>query len=195
MIRIAFVLIMFMAVSCAQKSETNDSVDTVENTENQTSAIEQEEVEARELREENKQLSFPEDVDLKVKAFIKGKNLHRDVKNMPQDFVDFYKQFIADSIYQIKHIDFENIVGAYSYCDTVIQITPSNWNYSNWSLLDFFDKTKKTDPRDGWDNRFYFDKQSFYCQMELIEVGMISQLGFEKINGEWKLILYVLYNC
>lgn len=184
-----------MAFSCGQKSDTNNSVDTSENAENPNAEIEQEEVGSAEQREENKQLSFPDDVHLKVKAFIKGKNPHRDVKNIPQDFVDFYKRFIADSIYQLKHIDFENIVGAYSYCDTVIQITPSNWNYSNWSLLDSFDKTKKTDPRDGWDNRFYFDRQSFYCQMELIEVGMISQLGFEKINGEWKLILYAQFNC
>lgn len=192
MTRISFALITFILFSCGQKSVTNDTVETSETTQNPKKQIANHEIQTDKPTDP---LSFWDTLDLKVNKFIKGKTMRRAGKDIPQDFTDFYKRFVTDSTFQFKHIDFENIVGVYSHCDTTIQINSTNWVYSNWNLLDFFDREKRPEPKDGWDNRYYFDKKSIYFQLERPEVGMIHQLGFEKINGEWKMSLYVIYNC
>lgn len=192
MIRLTLVLIVLFTFSCGDSSVTDNSVETNVATKNAEREIENSE---EQPIESSKERSIWDVIDSKANDFTKGKTLHRDTKNIPQEFVDFYRRFMADSTHQTRQIDFENLVGIYSECDTTIEINPLNWRYTDWNLLDMFDDSKKTDPGDGWDNRIYFDKKSVYCQFELTEVGIISRIGFEKIKGEWKMTLYAIYNC
>lgn len=143
----------------------------------------------------NEKLSIWDTINEKVDWFIKDKQINTDLNNIPKDFLNFHNKFITDSIYQQRHIDFKNIVGVYGECDTTIYINKENWIFSTWDFLKFFNIDNNIDSIDGWDNQYYFDNTSFYYQFDLKEVGIIYQVGFEKVNNEWRMTLYYLNNC
>ena len=128
----------------------------------------------------------------KVEWFIRDKEAQRDLNQVPLNFQKFYTQYISDSTYQKNHIDFEQLIGVISECEQTFRLDNKNWEFSNWNFTQEFNKDNNID---GWDNVFYFDENTFFFQFEIKEVGIICQEGFEKINGKWKLVLYVLNNC
>ena len=123
--------------------------------------------------------------------FQEGLEPHKDLAQIPADFLDFYQDYIADSIYQRAHIDFDKLVGVRSECDTNLRINKTNWVYSSWNFVDHFE------PDDGrqWDNNFYFSDGTFYYEFKLIEVGIIYRVGFELIDSEWKKTLDYVMVC
>ena len=46
-----------------------------------------------------------------------------------------------------------------------------------------------------WENTFNYSENKFYFEYNLKEIGTLTMLGFEKINGQWNLTLYIKNDC
>ncbi|NVK65165.1 MAG: hypothetical protein HWE22_11290 [Flavobacteriales bacterium] len=195
MTRITLVILSFLTFSCGNYSNEPSSLEKTESENPQKSQIEIYAENSTEVNDTKEIKSIWDTISMKVDWFIKNKSINRDLKNIPNDFLNFYNQFISDSSYQKEHIDFKNLIGVYGECETTIYINKRNWIISNWNFLDFFNVDNNTDSIDGWDNRYYFDNKKFYYQFDLKEIGTIYQVGFEKISDKWKMTLYFVNNC
>ena len=128
-------------------------------------------------------------VDKKAKWFKKGLMPQKSLKILPKEFIDFCTNYINDSLYQKRHINFNMLIGVIGECDSTIILNSQNWEYSSWNFIKEFSKGNKFESADKWDNRFYFSGDRVYFEFKLKEIGVISQFGFEKINKEWTLTL------
>lgn len=133
-------------------------------------------------------------IDLKADWFMDELELNRNLDLIPTDFLEFYKQFITDSVFQSRHIAFKDLIGVMGECDTTIRYNEQNWEYTDWDFTKFFDG-KNSDDVDGWDNTYYYSNDRFYYQFRLEEVGWIYKTGFEKIDNKWQLTLYYVNAC
>ncbi|UKN02743.1 hypothetical protein K6119_04340 [Paracrocinitomix mangrovi] len=113
----------------------------------------------------------------------------KTLENVPNDFTSFYDEFISDSSYQKKSIDFTGFLGVIGECDSTIRLHNSNWDYDKWDFRDFFNQ------EEGWDDRIYVKKNVFYYEFDLIEIGIIYRRGFLKIDGVWKMVFEEVNTC
>jgi hypothetical protein len=134
-------------------------------------------------------------IEKKAEWFKKGVNPNTDLNAIPNNFITFYRKFISDSNFQVKHIDFENIIAVLDYCDTGIIFNSNNWKFRKWDFMEFFSNDNFTDSPDGWENYYFSTPNKFYYEFRKKEVGLIYQTGFELINGEWMLTLYYIFAC
>ncbi len=132
----------------------------------------------------------------KAEWFKKGVNPNTDLNDIPNNFVTFYRKFISDSVFQRQHIDFKNIIGVISQCDTIIILSTSNWVFTNWDFMKFFPINNFTEsPTTGMENYFYKTPNKFYYEFKEKGGDLIYQTGFELIKGEWMLTLYYIFAC
>jgi len=190
------ITIALIASGCGQstkKQVTNESSsvcqgDTLSKTEENT----EDSIANTELKE-NKTLTrnnIWDFVNEKAEWFKKGLEPQKDIDLLPLDFKAFYEKFTTDSVFQINNIQFDSLIGVIGECDTTIILNSKNWEIQT-DIINDFDKS----PKEKWNNYFFFDSTRVYFEFELIEIGVIYQFGFEKINGKWKQTLSFVNVC
>ena len=159
---------------------------------------------SKKFNDEKQYVSFSDEKDTveiwdkiedKVIFFKSNTFISRDVKNVPADFLKFYTGFLKDSINQTDNINFNTLIGVISECDTTIILSLKNWDYTTWNFTEHFLVKNDPDDIDGWNNVIHYSEEKFYYEFRLNEIGIIYQVGFEKINKIWKLSLYSINNC
>lgn len=114
---------------------------------------------------------------------------YSDKKSIPNDFLEFSNQFISDSEFQKSHIDFENLIAVDGTCEETYVLKENNWVFYDWDFINEIGIDKE------WENTFHCSENVFFSQYLLKEVGTITMLGFEKINGKWNLTLLFHNDC
>lgn len=133
----------------------------------------------------------------KAKWFKGGLEPQKDTDLLPSDFFTFYEKFNTDSVFQINNIQFDRLIGVIGECDTTIILNPKNWEMEIDIIKNFneYPKEKNEHSTEIWNNYFFSDSTRILFVFEITEVGIISQFGFEKINGKWKQTLSYVSVC
>lgn len=129
-------------------------------------------------------------VDEKAEWFKNGLYPQKDTDLLPSDFLEFYEKFNTDSVFQVNSIQFDRLIGVIGECDTTIIL-----NSGNWEIVSGIIKRFNENPKERWSNTIFFDFERVFFEFELIEIGIISRYGFEKLNGRWTQTLYYLNVC
>jgi len=125
----------------------------------------------------------------KAGNYRKVSESYADKTKIPSDFLEFSQKFITDRNFQKAHIAFDNLIAVVGACEATYVLKENNWVHIDWDFL------KEIGSNDEWNNTFNFSENIFYVQYELKEVGTTTMLGFEKINGQWNLTLYIKNDC
>ena len=80
-------------------------------------------------------------------------------------------------------------------CDTTIILNSDNWRYSNWDFIKEFTEGSEYEAIEKWDNTVYIADGKIYFEFYLKEIGLIYQIGFNRINAEWYITLYKIDVC
>jgi len=103
--------------------------------------------------------------------------------------MEFNRKFISNSEFQKTHIDFDNLIAVVGACEETYVLKKDNWVFDDWNFINEIGIDEK------WENTFNYSDNMFYFEYKLKEVGTLTMLGFEKINGEWNLTLYIQNDC
>lgn len=115
--------------------------------------------------------------------------VHSDKKVIPNDFIKFSQKFISDHTFQKTHIDFENLIAVVGACEETYVLKKDNWVFDNWNFI------KEIGIDEKWENTFHYNNHIFFSEYTLKEIGTLTMLGFEKIDGKWHLTLYIQNDC
>lgn len=132
-------------------------------------------------------------IDIVANNFKSKAKASQDLSEIDKDFLMFYEKFLQDSTFQVGRCNFNNFLGVVSECDTTIILNSSNWKYTDWNFTEFFNSPSDTTL--VWKNYFYSSTDTFYYEFVLDEVGVIYQVGFERINSMWYLTFYHINAC
>ena len=125
----------------------------------------------------------------KAENYQKVSESYSDKRKVPNDFLKFNQKFISDINFQKAHIDFDNLIAVVGACEETYVLTENNWVYDEWNFIEEIGIDKE------WENTFNYSDNKFYFEYTLKEVGTLTMLGFEKINGQWNLTLYIQNDC
>ncbi|WP_370226991.1 hypothetical protein [Mesoflavibacter sp.] len=125
----------------------------------------------------------------KAENYRKVSESYSDKTKVPSDFLEFSQKFISDTNFQKTHIDFDNLIAVVGACEETYVLTKDNWVYDDWNFINEIGVDKE------WKNTFNYSDNKFYFEYTLKEVGTLTMLGFEKINGKWNLTLYIQNDC
>lgn len=125
----------------------------------------------------------------KAEKYEKVSKSYSDKELIPNDFLEFSKKFISNREFQKDNIDFENLLAVIGACEETYVLSENNWVFNYWNFIEEIRIDKE------WNNTFHFSENIFFSKYELKEVGTITMLGFEKINGKWKLTLLFQGDC
>ena len=114
---------------------------------------------------------------------------YSDKKIIPNDFLEFSQKFISDSEFQKANIDFENLIAVVGACEETYVLKENNWVVNDWNFI------QEIGIDNEWENTFRFSDNVFFSEYKLKEVGTLTMLGFEKVNGKWKLTLLYQNDC
>lgn len=131
----------------------------------------------------------------KIKWFKKGLKGYSDKALLPKSFIEFYPRFVSDSLFQKKNIKFDKLIGYISECDSTIILNSDNWTYDKDDFVKFLTEGNETEPIEEWNNHVYSTEDKVFFEFEKKEIGMIFQIGFEKINDKWNLTFYSVNAC
>lgn len=126
-------------------------------------------------------------VDDKVRWFESNATVNQNEDSINLEFAEFYNQFVKDSLFQMVHINFP-VIAVVGYCESTELLDQSNWKLIKDHYSDSFG-----DPRYSHD--IVSTENLFYMGSILDDVGTVSQIGFERINGEWFLTLFAVNAC
>ena len=167
--KLTFILTLFLLYSCSSQRD--------ENSNNRIAAAKQDSLSVK----------IWETIENKENWFKTDSKIYRSIDSLPAEFVEFYEKFISDSTFQQGHINFP-ITAVVVECDSTIVLTRENWKKFTWDIRkDFYA------PNDS--NSIYLDKDRFYYENIRKEIGLLFQIGFEKINGKWWLTFYIANTC
>lgn len=102
---------------------------------------------------------------------------------------------MVDSVYQKENINFNELIGVIVDCEETTFLSDKNWEFIDWDFIKFFSEGSESEPIGKWNNTVYTSEDKVFFEFELKEVGVIYQLGFEKIDENWKLTLYFVNAC
>ena len=125
----------------------------------------------------------------KADKYSKISESYSDKEIIPNDFMEFSRKFISNSEFQKAHIDFDNLIAVVGACEETYVLKKDNWVFDDWNFINEIGIDEK------WKNTFNYSDNIFYFEYTLKEVGTLTMLGFEKINGEWNLTLYIQNDC
>ena len=191
-LKLTFLLLLI--ISCKQKKE---EIKPELKTENQKSETITQEVEAKiemdsvyESYKKGKVEKYDWDLAFnKADKYSKISESYSDKKIIPNDFMEFSRKFISNSEFQKTHIDFDNLIAVVGACEETYVLKKDNWVFDDWNFINEIGIDEK------WENTFNYSDNIFYSEYTLKEVGTLTMLGFEKINGEWNLTLYIQNDC
>ena len=167
--KLNLILIIFLLYSCGRGSRENDKngIDT--------------------LKLDSRSTNIWNKIDDKAIWFKLDSKLYRSIDSLPNEFIEFYEKFISDLNFQKEHINFP-ILAVIANCDSTINLTKKNWEKYTWDFRKDFSNPNES-------NLIYLNKDRFYFESTKKEIGLLFQIGFEKINGKWFLTLYMENNC
>ncbi|MEI7724467.1 MAG: DUF4348 domain-containing protein [Bacteroidota bacterium] len=165
------ILIIFLLYSCGSRSKDNDK---------DKSGIDS-------LKQDSRSTNIWEKTENKTIWFKSDSKLYHSIDSLPKEFIEFYEKFISDSNFQKEHINFP-IIAVIAECDSTIDLTNKNWENYTWDFRKDFNN-----PIDS--NLIYLNNDRFYFECNRNEIGLLFQIGFEKINGKWFLTLYIVNTC
>lgn len=94
-------------------------------------------------------------------------------------FENFYTRFISDSVFQISNV-YCPLEGNYVDYDKTIKWTKENWDFINWDFRDEINNAEDSVNIVQTEMEFFFGS---YC----IDCGFSFEMGFEKMDGNWKM--------
>lgn len=179
-------LVALIAISCSNRANTGQSLKS--SPQNVTT---EQSLPTVQLNQAN----ISDEVKKKANYFKAGLISEKNLMKLPDEFIDFSKNFISDSLFQFQHIDFNYLVGAIGECDTTIILNSDNWRYSRWDFIKEFTEGSEYEAIEKWDNTVYIADGKIYFEFYLKEIGLIYQIGFDRINAEWYITLYKIDVC
>ena len=180
-VRIFIVIVGFVLISCSNRTDKKTISSTEKREVVQTDKSKKiEEVSENEYDELEKKTAW-------FKNGVKGNN---DLTRLPESFLEFYKNFVVDSVYQKENVNFTELIGIIGDCEETTYLSDKNWEFIDWDFIKFFREGNETEPIERWNNKVYSSEDKVLFEFEIKEVGLIHQLGFEKNDGNWKLTLY-----
>ncbi|MEM6736898.1 MAG: hypothetical protein AAF620_12615 [Bacteroidota bacterium] len=126
-------------------------------------------------------------IDEKAKELKTGRAELSKLEDIDSSFNDFYQRFITDSTFQYSRIS-ESVLAAVFHCESTDVFTQEDWDLITYNFKEDFDNAR-------YKHILVSDKDVFYLQTWLIEVGVISQIGFERIDGQWYITLFMVNVC
>jgi hypothetical protein len=191
-LKLTFLLLLI--ISCKQKKEEIKPELKTENHKSETIIQEVEtKIEMVSVYESYKKGKVEKyDWDLafnKADKYSKISESYSDKEIIPNDFMEFSRKFISNSEFQKAHIDFDNLIAVVGACEETYVLKKDNWVFDDWNFINEIGIDEK------WENTFNYSDNMFYSEYTLKEVGTLTMLGFEKINGEWNLTLYIQNDC
>ncbi|WP_055442115.1 hypothetical protein [Lacinutrix himadriensis] len=191
-LKLTFLLLLI--ISCKQKKEEIKPELKTENHKSETITQEVEtKIEMDSVYESYKKGKVEKyDWDLafnKADKYSKISESYSDKEIIPNDFMEFSRKFISNSEFQKAHIDFDNLIAVVGACEETYVLKKDNWVFDDWNFINEIGIDEK------WENTFNYSDNMFYSEYTLKEVGTLTMLGFEKINGEWNLTLYIQNDC
>lgn len=102
---------------------------------------------------------------------------------------------MVDSVYQKENINFNELIGVIGDCEEITYLSDKNWEFIDWDFIKFFSEGSETEAIEKWNNTVYTSEDKIFFEFELKQVGVIYQLGFEKLDENWKLTLYFGNAC
>jgi hypothetical protein len=186
--------LFLLIISCKQKKEEIKSELKIENQKSETTPKEVEtKIEMDSVYKLYKKGEVEQyDWDLgfnKADKYSKVSESYSEVKIIPTEFIEFSRKFISDSKFQKAHIDFENLIAVVGACEETYVLKKDNWVFDDRNFINEIGIDEK------WENTFNYSENIIYFEYTLKEVGTLTMLGFEKINGEWNLTLYIKNDC
>jgi|TARA_B110000908_G_C10090797_1_gene373917 hypothetical protein len=186
--------LFLLIISCKQKKEEIKSELKIENQKSETTPKEVEtKIEMDSVYKLYKKGEVEKyDWDLafnKADKYSKVSESYSEVKIIPTEFIEFSRKFISDSKFQKAHIDFENLIAVVGACEETYVLKKDNWVFDDRNFINEIGIDEK------WENTFNYSENIIYFEYTLKEVGTLTMLGFEKINGEWNLTLYIKNDC
>lgn len=178
---LSFVLISCSAKTDSKATKSNNQQHTILSQTNQNNEISIKELFSKEEK--------------KIKWFKKGLKGYSDTALLPKSFIEFYPKFVSDSLFQKENIKFDKLIGYISECDSTIILNSDNWTYDKHDFVKFLTDGNETEPIDIWNNHVYSTEDKVFFEFERKEIGMIFQIGFEKINDKWNLTFYSVNAC
>lgn len=187
-------LFLLLIISCKQKKE---EINSELKTEKQKSEIITEEEQMKivmdsiyKIYKKGKVEKFDWDLVFdKANEFRKVSESYSDKELIPNDFLEFSQKFISEPNFQKEHIEFENLTAVIGACEETYVLKENNWVFDDWNFI------KEIGIDNEWENTFNFSDNIFFAEYKLKEVGTLTMLGFEKINGQWNLTLYFQNDC
>ena len=126
-------------------------------------------------------------IDQKATELRNGREELSQIEDINPEFNSFYQRFIADSVFQRKHVN-EGVLAAIGLCESTKVLSLEHWELITHHFQEDFENPH-------YKNLIISDKKVFYLKSTRIEIGVIAQIGFERIEGEWQLTLYMLNAC
>lgn len=114
---------------------------------------------------------------------------YSDKNLIPKDFLEFSERFISNPDFQKEHIDFENLIAVVGACEETYVLGENNWVFDDWDFI------KEIGIDEEMENVYHLSDNIFFSEYTIIEVGTITMLGFEKIDGKWNLTLLFQNDC
>lgn len=114
---------------------------------------------------------------------------YSDKNLIPKDFLEFSERFISNPDFQKEHIDFENLIAVVGACEETYVLGENNWVFDDWDFI------KEIGIDEEMENVYHLSDNIFFSEYTIIEVGTITMLGFEKIDGKWYLTLLFQNDC
>lgn len=111
----------------------------------------------------------------------------QSVDSIPAEFISFYEKFITDSVFQLKHIRFPLEGGIYE-CEETFNWVKSEWRFMNLDFRkDFYNELDN--------NTISYNNTSLIYKNYRKEIGLLSEMRFEKINDIWYLVFFQVNAC
>lgn len=136
-----------------------------------------------------------EKINEKIAWFEKGLSPETDIALIPNNFKEFYARFRMDSIFQKKNIDYDKLLGVIVECDSVVILGRDNWVFEPFGKLKDFGVKKAVNSNEIWNKYFYISTDRILFRYNIEGIGNVLNIGFERINNEWKLTLYEVNAC
>jgi len=139
----------------------------------------------------NTQLSTQQNIwkriDERATQLIKGRTEVSKLEDINSAFSEFYERFINDSTFQINRIS-ESVLAVIGHCESTDILTRQNWE-----IISSHYREDYNDPK--YEHLIISDESVFYMRSSLIEIDVISEMGFERIEGNWYITLFMVNAC
>jgi hypothetical protein len=113
--------------------------------------------------------------------FMEDTRIISDPAGVSKDFRAFYERFNSDTAFQRKHVRFPLKGVCFTGFKSAVLWDPKNWESLNWNFTSMFDEYR-------YINVVAQSRKKFFYKCEVIDVGVVYEVGFQKIRNQWMLV-------